>query len=262
MNSQPFRVGAYNVHYEGRYCERVLLGRRLGVADKADHVRELLGEDSMDSVLEVGCGTGAVLAALRERAVGRSRQGVDLADPAKHADLHAADIPMWSYDGHTQPFADRSVDLVLASHVVEHVSEPRRLLAEMSRVAARAIFVEVPCELHLRTTRHELQRMLDIGHINAYTPESFQLLLETADSAPEDLGSLPGGAFLNQWRAEGAAEVAAQAWSAENQQDACQPPLRLPLRRSGAAGARRARWTLSVAFLLPRTRAYVTRRTL
>jgi SAM-dependent methyltransferase len=180
MNSQPFRVGAYNVHYEGRYCERVLLGRRLGVADKADHVRELLGEDSMDSVLEVGCGTGAVLAALRERAVGRSRQGVDLADPAKHADLHAADIPMWSYDGHTQPFADRSVDLVLASHVVEHVSEPRRLLAEMSRVAARAIFVEVPCELHLRTTRHELQRMLDIGHINAYTPESFQLLLETS----------------------------------------------------------------------------------
>jgi SAM-dependent methyltransferase len=180
MNHQPFHVGAYNAHYEGRYDERGLLWRRLGAVDKANHVRELLGENSVDSVLEVGCGTGALLAALRDRSVGRSWQGVDLADPAEHADPHTAGILMRTYDGHTLPFADRSIDLVLASHDVEHVPEPRRFLAEMSRVAARTIFVEVPCELHLRTSRRELQRTLDIGHINAYTPESFQLLLETS----------------------------------------------------------------------------------
>jgi len=66
--------------------------------------------------------------------------------------------------------------------VIEHVPNPRRLLREIARVARRFIYVEVPCELHLRTTRRALQRTLDIGHINAYTPESLQLLVETSDS--------------------------------------------------------------------------------
>jgi SAM-dependent methyltransferase len=181
MQHVPFRVGKLNAHYEGRYDERGLVWRRLGAADKAEHVKELLAGATVASVLEVGCGTGALLAALRERRVGRDWQGVDVADPQEHRDPAADGIAMQVYDGQRLPFSDASFDLVLASHVVEHVPEPRRLLAEMSRVASHALYVEVPCELHMRTSKRELQRTLDIGHINAYTPESFQLLLETSD---------------------------------------------------------------------------------
>lgn len=188
MKHLPFRVGKLNAHYDGRYDERGLQWRRLGAADKADHIVDLLAGASIDSVLEVGCGTGALLAAMRERAVGRRWQGVDLSDPAEHSDPQAAGIPMQAYDGTTLPFADDSFDLVVASHVVEHVPEPRRFLAELARVSRSYVYVEVPCELHARTSHRELQRTLDIGHINAYTPESFQLLLETSGLDLKRLG--------------------------------------------------------------------------
>lgn len=181
MQLTPFQVPAYNAHYEGSYDERSLLWRRLGAADKANNIARLLGDRRPEEVLEVGCGTGAVMAELRRRGIGSRHVGIDLADPAAHMDPVAAELDLRCYDGGTMPFPDNSFDLVYASHVVEHVPEPRGLLDEMSRVARRWIYLEVPCELHVRTTHRELQRSLDIGHINAYTPESFQLLLQSAN---------------------------------------------------------------------------------
>lgn len=179
MKFSPFSVPPYNEHYEGAYPERGMLWRRLGAADKARNLHSLLGQQVIESVLEVGCGTGAVLAAVAERGIGRRHVGVDLADPTEHADAQAKGLDLRPFDGKALPFERGSFDLVYASHVIEHVTEPRALLAEMARVATQWIYVEVPCELHLRTRHAMLQQSLDIGHINAYTPASFQLLLET-----------------------------------------------------------------------------------
>lgn len=167
----PFHAPPLNQHYEGRYDDRELLWRRLGAIDKASNIQQLLAGEPVETVLEVGCGTGAVLAEVARRGIGQGHVGVDVADPADHADRQALGMDMRCYDGKTLPFADASFDLVYASHVIEHVPEPRTLLAEMSRVARRLVYVEVPCELHLRTSQRALQRSLDIGHINAYTPE-------------------------------------------------------------------------------------------
>jgi len=85
------------------------------------------------------------------------------------------------YDGEVLPFAETFVRPGLCqSRHRARAKIPGRLLREIARVARRFIYVEVPCELHLRTTRRALQRTLDIGHINAYTPESLQLLVETS----------------------------------------------------------------------------------
>lgn len=188
MQLTPFKVPPHNAHYEGRYDERALAWRRLGAADKARNVLALLGAEQPAAVLEVGCGTGALLAALAERGCGRQHVGVDVADPSAHRDPAAAALDLRRYDGLRLPFDGRSFDLAIASHVIEHLNEPRRLLAEMARVARRWIYVEVPCELHLRTTQRALQQSLAIGHINAYTPESFQLLLETSGLAVRRMG--------------------------------------------------------------------------
>jgi SAM-dependent methyltransferase len=180
MHFTPFRVPPLNAHYEGEYDESVLRWRRLGAADKGRNLASLLQGSAVDSVLEVGCGTGAVLDAVATLGIGNMHVGVDLADPIHHTDERAARLDLRRFDGRTLPFGDGEFDLVFASHVIEHVPEPRVMLSEMRRVAGKWLYLEVPCELHVRTNHRDMQRTLDIGHINAYTPESFQLLLETS----------------------------------------------------------------------------------
>jgi SAM-dependent methyltransferase len=46
-------------------------------------------------------------------------------------------------DAQSMPFADDEFDYVIASHIAEHVDDPRRFCAELSRVAARG-YVETP----------------------------------------------------------------------------------------------------------------------
>jgi SAM-dependent methyltransferase len=173
MHLQPFKVRPHNAHYEGEYSDTELQWRRVCAIDKAQNLKELLGARPAGSVLEVGCGTGAVLAAVKRAGVGTRHVGVDMADPGAHMDDGARDLDIKAYDGTRLPFPDGSFDLVYCSHVIEHVPDPRGLLAEIRRVARGVIYLEVPCELHVRTTRDALQRTLDIGHINAYKRRTF-----------------------------------------------------------------------------------------
>lgn len=169
----------YNVPLDARTLE----WRSLGAADKSQHIANLTSSvrDQITSVLEVGCGTGAVLAAVRGAGVGTRHVGVDLGDRSGQVrDTQGGALHFDEYDGDHLPYEDESFDLVYATHVLEHVRDERAFLSELRRVARRFVFVEVPCELNLRTSYERLQETLDIGHINAYTPESFILTLETS----------------------------------------------------------------------------------
>jgi len=184
MNSSVFQVIPHNSHYEGAYDEREVLWRSVCAIDKARNCVQLLGDrkSEVSSVLEVGCGTGAVLRGVKNRGVGSVHKGIDMADPNVHPDpeVVADGLEMLEYDGSRLPFDGNSFDLVFSSHVLEHVPDERSFIGELKRVARKYIYIEVPCELHLRTSVRAMQRTLDIGHINAYTPESLVLTLETS----------------------------------------------------------------------------------
>jgi SAM-dependent methyltransferase len=170
----------YNEHYVGDYDARMIEWRKLGAADKARNIKSTLQGAQVNSVLEVGCGTGAVLLALKDLEVGAIHYGVDISDPSTHCDPGATLLNLAEYDGLRLPFDDSSVDLVFASHVIEHALEPRSLLVEMARVARHLVYVEVPCEANLTTNYARLQRSLKIGHINLFTPETLHLLVATS----------------------------------------------------------------------------------
>jgi SAM-dependent methyltransferase len=158
----------------------------LGARDKASNLEKMIGAASsgITSVLEVGCGTGAVLSEVKRRGIGTVDTGVDLADPSTHLDPGAVDLNLIPYDGVKLPFPDKSFDLVYASHVLEHVPHERGFLSDLARVSRGLIYIEVPCELTVRATQEALQPGLDIGHINPYTPASFALTLATSEAQP------------------------------------------------------------------------------
>ncbi len=177
-----FQIPDLRALYSSAYSDSEARWRELGAIDKAAHLLELTEphREGIRSVLEVGCGTGAVLRQLQRAGRGLELNGIEVGTSERAAARESDGIRFQGYDGASIPFPERSFDLVYATHVLEHVAHPRLFLAEMRRVARELVFLEVPCELNLRSNIPRLQTGLNIGHINLYTPESFALTLETS----------------------------------------------------------------------------------
>lgn len=171
--------------YSQTYDSDTMQWRLSASSEKADHIEAMsvFAGKPLETVLEVGCGTGAVLDQLQRRRIGSTFTGIEIGterSKKRGEGEKAGKIEILGYDGRHIPFEDSSFDLVYATHVLEHVTDEREFLYELRRVARRYIYVEVPCELHFRTNYGALQNSLNIGHINAYTFRSFALTLETS----------------------------------------------------------------------------------
>ena len=69
-----------------------------------------------------------------------------IGDDEQRGGAIVTDRPMVEADGEFLPFADRTFDYVICSHVLEHVKDPRRFIAELTRVARRG-YIETPSEI-------------------------------------------------------------------------------------------------------------------
>jgi SAM-dependent methyltransferase len=98
-------------------------------------VLERLGLERERRILEVGCGTGALLGRVIKDFRPRKLVGVDLADASVRRAGVLAQVAR--ADGAALPFADSSFDVVLFRFVLRHAPDPTRLLAEGRRVLAQ-----------------------------------------------------------------------------------------------------------------------------
>lgn len=84
-------------------------------------------------------------------------------------------------DTHFLPLQDHTVDMVVCSEVLEHVTIPTQLLTEVRRVIKKGSFVilSVPNESTLRLNRRTKIAHLPAGdtHINFFTPETLEKLV-------------------------------------------------------------------------------------
>jgi SAM-dependent methyltransferase len=107
----------------------------------------LLGEARPgERVLDLGCGAGRFVAALRE--AGAEPVGVEIAEAAlerARRNAPGADFRLVEPDG-SLPLDHRSVDLVWCSEVLEHVGDTAHLLLEVRRVlrSGGRLLVTVP----------------------------------------------------------------------------------------------------------------------
>lgn len=111
---------------------------------------ELRGDES---VLDVGCGNGRCLGALLGRGHRGQLCGADLsAGMLRSARPNACAAPLLVVDAEALPFADKSFDVTLAMHMLYHVPDRRRAIAELRRVLRRdgVALVVTNSESHLR----------------------------------------------------------------------------------------------------------------
>jgi ubiquinone/menaquinone biosynthesis C-methylase UbiE len=155
--------------------------RRLGAIDKAGNAVRLCEGIPHASILEVGAGEGAILGQLSEFDFGEQYTAIEVSESGLEAirgrNLSKL-IECQLFDGEQIPYADGQFDLVILSHVVEHVENPRKLLYEAKRVA-RHVFVEVPLEHSLLLPRDFVAD--DLGHINPYSLKTIRWLLQSCD---------------------------------------------------------------------------------
>ncbi len=88
------------------------------------------------TVLDVGCGDGMIDALLKKLRPSLAITGVDVAL------RDAFHVPVTLFDGHSLPFPDRSVDVVMFVDALHHAEDPFVLLREAGRVARLAIVLK------------------------------------------------------------------------------------------------------------------------
>lgn len=155
--------------------------RRIGAVGKAANVVRGWAEVTISPhrpvVIELSCGDGAIAQQLHELEYFSRYQGFDISGSGIQV-ARARNIPNATFTTVTAsiPVEDDAADVVIMSHVIEHLEHPRQLIEEAHRIAPLLI-VEVPCELNRR-----LPPEYDwdpVGHINHYNPASIRALLQT-----------------------------------------------------------------------------------
>lgn len=154
--------------------------------DKARHIVALCRDLEPELVLEVGCGEGAVLAKLASMGLGRALHGVEISQSGVEA-TKARAIPgltsIEACNGYQLNFADQSIDLVYATHVLEHVEHERLFLQELARVGRR-VFIEVPLENTMRVAGAIENK---VGHINFYNRHTLAGMMQSVGLTVEKL---------------------------------------------------------------------------
>lgn len=166
--------------YDNFYQTHDEAWRMLGAKYKAKNIVDVCNGRTFSKVLEVGAGDGSILHYLDEwgfapelHALEIAQSGVDIINARNLKHLKSAQL----FDGYKIPFEDEEFDLVILSHVLEHVEYERMLLRELKRVSKFQV-IEVPKD-HRYGMDKRMKHFLAYGHINMYTPSSLRFLLQS-----------------------------------------------------------------------------------
>jgi hypothetical protein len=176
--TKPTETNRQREFYNNYYDDDLSQWRWIGAIAKADNIINISHDFPHAKILEVGAGDGAILKRLSDMYFGREYYALEVSMSSmaaiKKRDIKGL-VACQIYDGSLLPYGDKEFDLVILSHVVEHLEYPRQLIYEAARVGGY-VFVEVPLEDTIR-----LRQNIDnkIGHINFFSSLTIRCLLES-----------------------------------------------------------------------------------
>jgi ubiquinone/menaquinone biosynthesis C-methylase UbiE len=172
--------GNVKTAYDDFYKAHDEAWRMLGAKYKAQHIIDVCKGRTFNKVLEVGAGDGSILKLLADQNFAPEYYAVEISDSGV-AHIQSRNIAQLAsvqiFDGYHLPFDDNSFDLIILSHVLEHVEHERLLLREIKRVS-RHFVIEVPLDYKPGVDKR-IKHFLAYGHINVYTPTALRYLLQT-----------------------------------------------------------------------------------
>lgn len=129
--------------YSNQYDQSIIDWRNLGAKYKAANIVELTKDRTFSSVLEVGCGEGSILDWLSKWNFSQNLNGIEISESGIEK-INSKNIKNLNqvllFDGYKIPFPDKHFDLVICSHVMEHVEHERVLLREIKRISKYQVF--------------------------------------------------------------------------------------------------------------------------
>jgi ubiquinone/menaquinone biosynthesis C-methylase UbiE len=165
---------------------------------------ELLDRAAPREVLDVGCGEGIQTERCAHHLGQVPFMGVDLNDPKLAAHWETRSRPGLAFrdaQADRLPFDDQAFDLVMSLEMLEHVEDPDKALAEMSRVARQWVLISVP--------REPLWRALNLmrgayvgdlgntpGHIQHWSLRTFKRLAARYGTIEEVRSPIPWSMIL------------------------------------------------------------------
>jgi SAM-dependent methyltransferase len=174
------------MNYEQNYREAVkdpsfLLWRKKGARYKADNILAVCKGLPVESVIEIGCGTGAVLRELMNRRFARAYSGTDVSAAAliqAREDLGSEFHGGFVADAENLPLSSNLLSIAVLSHVLEHLHQPMRAAQEASRIA-EFVVAEVPTEkvltnwIRRKVLGRDYSSIEEAGHVQFWSPRSF-----------------------------------------------------------------------------------------
>jgi ubiquinone/menaquinone biosynthesis C-methylase UbiE len=144
-------------------------------------VEEAVSEVGPGSVLDAGCGEGAVTARMARLLPSATVVGLDVGDPRLVAewDERAGDnLVFHAGSVYSLPYPDGAFELVCALEVLEHLERPAAGLEELARVSSRALVLSVPREplwraLNVASGRYVRALGNTPGHVNHWSRRAF-----------------------------------------------------------------------------------------
>lgn len=157
----------------------------------ADWILGLLGPSTIDSIFEIGAGTGSLMAELRRRAPHLRLKGVE---PVVSAVSQAAtDLDIEVGLLRDIDTASLKVDVVLSVNVIEHVHDPIEFLLQSRAALSAGGRIVIICP----DGDHPSTEMLIYDHIHSFTQRSLEKIAQRAGLKITDRQAAPAalGAF-------------------------------------------------------------------